>query len=48
MKVRIQVVIESAAGEPADVHDIACLKREELQPNTVGLTLNRNARHWYT
>jgi hypothetical protein len=36
---RVQVVIESAAGEPPDVHEIACLHREELRPDTVGLTL---------
>src|SRR5215813_3637383 len=39
MKMRVQVVIESAAGEPPDVHEIACLHREELRPDTVGLTL---------
>jgi len=40
MKVRVQVVIESAAGEPTDVHEIACIQRDELQPDTVGLTLD--------
>ena len=40
MKVRVQVVIESAVGEPTDVHEIACLEREELRPDTVGLTLD--------
>src|SRR5262249_54832397 len=39
MKVRVQVVIESAAGEPADVQEIGCIQREELRPDTVGLTL---------
>src|SRR5262245_18228259 len=39
MRVRVQVVIESAAGETADVHDIACIHRDELRPDTVGLTL---------
>src|SRR5262249_4881853 len=39
MKMRVQVVIESAVGESTDVHEIACLHREELQPDTVGLTL---------
>ncbi len=40
MKMRVQVVIESAVGEPTDVHEIACLQREELRPDTVGLTLD--------
>ena len=40
MKMRVQVVIESAVGEPTDVHEIACLEREELRPDTVGLTLD--------
>ena len=40
MKMRVQVVIESAAGEPTDVHDSACIQRDELQPDTVGLTLD--------
>jgi hypothetical protein len=39
MKVRVQVVVESTAGDPTDVHDIACIQREELRPDTVGLTL---------
>ncbi len=40
MKVRIQVVVESAAGEPADVPEIACIQREELRPDPLGLTLD--------
>jgi hypothetical protein len=40
MKMRVQVVIESAGGEPTDVHEIACLEREELRLDTLGLTLN--------
>jgi hypothetical protein len=39
MKMRVQVVIESAGGESTDVHEIACFDREELRPDTVGLTL---------
>jgi hypothetical protein len=39
MKVRVQVIIETQAGEPADMADIACIQREELRPDTVGLTL---------
>jgi hypothetical protein len=40
MKIRVQVVIESAGGESTDVHDIACIYREELRPDNVGLTLD--------
>jgi predicted nucleic-acid-binding Zn-ribbon protein len=40
MKVRVQVIIETEAGEPADVHEIACIKRKELRPDTLGLTLD--------
>src|SRR5262249_32458316 len=40
MKMRVQVVIESAVGESTDVQEIACLEREELRPDTVGLTLD--------
>src|SRR5437870_1180565 len=39
MRVRIQVVIESAAGKPTDVREIMGITREELGPDTVGLTL---------
>src|SRR5262249_13571330 len=39
MKVRVQVIIETQAGEPVDVHDIACIQSEELRPDIVGLTL---------
>jgi hypothetical protein len=40
MKMRVQVIIESAVGESTDVHEIACIQREELRPDTVGLTLD--------
>ena len=40
MKMRVQVVIESAVGEPTDVHEIGYIHREELRPDTVGLTLD--------
>ena len=39
MKVRIQVVIESEAGETVDAHEIAEIHRKELRPETLGLTL---------
>jgi len=39
MKVRVQVVIESEAGEAAEVHEIAGVEREELRLDTLGLTL---------
>ena len=39
MKVRVQVVIETEASEPGDVQDIMEIEREELRPETVGLTL---------
>src|SRR5262245_15277034 len=39
MRVRVQVIIETQAGEPADVYDIGCIQREELRPETLGLTL---------
>jgi hypothetical protein len=39
MKMRVPVVIESAVGESTNVHEIACIDREELRPDTVGLTL---------
>src|SRR2546428_10632796 len=40
MKMRVQVVIESAGGEPTDIHEITCIAREELRSDTVGLTLD--------
>src|SRR5215475_8899696 len=40
MKMRVQVIIESAGGESTDVHEIGCIDREELHPDTVGLTLD--------
>ena len=40
MKVRVQVVIETEASEPGDVQDIMAIEREELCPETVGLTLD--------
>jgi ribosomal protein L7/L12 len=39
MKMRVQVVIESAVGESTDVHEIAGIHRKELRPVTLGLTL---------
>jgi hypothetical protein len=39
MKVRVQVVIETEASKPGDVQDIMEIDREELRPETVGLTL---------
>ena len=39
MQVRIQVVIESEAGETVDAHEIAGIHRKELRPETLGLTL---------
>ena len=40
MKVRVQVVIETEASEPGDVQEIMAIEREELRPETVGLTLD--------
>src|SRR5882724_58296 len=39
MKIRIQVIIESDSGTPELVQDVAHLQREELQPETLGLSL---------
>ncbi len=39
MKILIQVVIESEAGVPEVVEEIACVERGTLQPATLGLTL---------
>ena len=39
MNVRVQVIIESDCGTTELVQDIAHLEREELQPDTLGLTL---------
>jgi hypothetical protein len=39
MRVRIQVVVESDAGEPPVVQEIATLERGPLQPEGLGLTL---------
>jgi hypothetical protein len=39
MKIRIQVVIESEAGAPEVVEEVACVERGTLQPETLGLTL---------
>jgi hypothetical protein len=33
------VIIETQVGEPADVYDIGCIQRQELRPETLGLTL---------
>jgi hypothetical protein len=40
MKVRVQVVIEADASKLGDVQDILEITREELHPETVGLTLD--------
>jgi hypothetical protein len=40
MKVRVQLVIETEASEPGDVQEIMAIEREELRPETVGLTLD--------
>ncbi len=39
MKIRIQVVIETEDGAPEIVEEVACLERDSLQPETLGLTL---------
>lgn len=39
MRVRIQVVVESDAGEPPVVQEVATLERGPLQPEGLGLTL---------
>jgi ribosomal protein L37AE/L43A len=39
MHIRIQVIIESDNGTPELVQDVAHLEREELRPETLGLTL---------
>jgi predicted Zn-ribbon and HTH transcriptional regulator len=39
MKVRVQVIIETEASEPGAVQEIMAIAREELRPETVGLTL---------
>ena len=39
MNIRIQVIIESDSGTPELVQDVAHLQREELRPDTIGLTL---------
>jgi hypothetical protein len=39
MNIRIQVIIESDSGTPELVQDVAHLQRDELQPETLGLTL---------
>jgi hypothetical protein len=40
MKVRVQVVIETEAGESGDVQEILEIERTELRPDTMGLTLD--------
>jgi hypothetical protein len=40
MKVRVQVVIETEAGQAGEVQDIMGIERKELRPDTVGLTLD--------
>src|SRR6266511_145273 len=39
MNIRVQVIIESDSGTPELVQDVAHLQREELRPDTLGLTL---------
>jgi len=39
MKMRVQVIIESAGDEPEIVAEVACIERGALQPETLGLTL---------
>lgn len=39
MKVSVQVIIESEAGQAPAVERIACMERVELDPRTLGLTL---------
>jgi hypothetical protein len=39
MRVRIQVVVESEAGEPPVIQEVATLERGPLQPEELGLTL---------
>lgn len=39
MKIRIQVVIEMAAGTPEIVEEVASVARATLLPETLGLTL---------
>jgi hypothetical protein len=39
MHIRIQVVIESESGTPELVQDVTHLQREELRPETLGLSL---------
>lgn len=40
MKVRVQVAIETEAGESGEVQEILEIERTELRPDTVGLTLD--------
>jgi hypothetical protein len=40
MKVRVQVVIETEAGNPGEIQEILEIERAELRPETVGLTLD--------
>jgi hypothetical protein len=39
MRVRIQVIVESEAGDPPVVREVATLERGPLQPEGLGLTL---------
>jgi len=32
MRVRVQVIVESAVGDPTAVHDVACIQRAHLMP----------------
>jgi hypothetical protein len=40
MKMKVQVIIEYENGEEALTHDVACLTRGDLLPETLGLTLS--------
>jgi hypothetical protein len=39
MKMKIQIIIEYETGEDAITHEVACLTRGDLLPETLGLTL---------
>lgn len=39
MKVTLQLVIEPTCGIPEVIQEVAQLEREELQPETLGLSL---------
>jgi hypothetical protein len=39
MKIKVQVIIEGEEGESALVEEVACLERNDLAPETLGLSL---------